>query len=286
MLTMDAVLIVITVGAFVIAAGLAVIGWRLLHTDGRGQTAERVEALRALAAEPDGPDQPADPVPVAVLESPAVVPVFARFATLAPEQVAPADWDATLGGHVHEHHAAATSLFARPPVASSVSRRPLLVGAVALVMLASAGTVYAVYRPQPARGGRLAEGRVAAGTVPLDLLSLTESVDTDGTFTVTGLVGNPTTGRPAEHVVAVVYLFDQAGHYFATARAGIDVAALAPGDQSPFVVKVPHGASAVRYRVGFREPDGAVVAHVDRRGQPIDGMTGGETAPPRGSGNE
>ena len=79
--------------------------------------------------------------------------------------------------------------------------------------------------------------------------------------------------------MAVVYLFDRDGHYFATGRAGIDVASLTPGDQSPFVVKVAHGSGAARYRVGFRHMDGAVVAHVDKRGQALDGTTeaGGPT---------
>jgi hypothetical protein len=280
---MDAVLILITVVALVVAAGLAVVGWNLLRTDRHAATAERVDALRALAAEPD---RPADPVPAAAVESPAVVPVFTRFATFAPEAAGAGDWDATLGGLGLEPRTAGPSLLAGPGVEAPTSRRPLLIAAVALVMLASAGTLYAVYRPQASAGRRATDGRVPATTVPLDLLSLTESVDTDGTFTVTGLVGNPAAGHPAAHVVAVVYLFDQAGHYFATARAGIDLPSLAPGDQSPFVVKVPHGATAARYRVGFREPDGAVVAHVDRRGQPIDGTTGGDTTPPRGSGNE
>jgi hypothetical protein len=45
---------------------------------------------------------------------------------------------------------------------------------------------------------------------------------------------------------------------------------------------VPHGAGAARYRVGFREPDGSVVAHVDKRGQSIEGTTEGAT--PKGSG--
>jgi hypothetical protein len=165
------------------------------------------------------------------------------------------------------------------------NRRFLLVTTVAVVMLAGAGTVFAMYRPQPsAIHSNIAERLVPAGTVPLQLLSLAESTDADGTFTVTGLVGNPAAGHTAQNVSAVVYLFDRDGRYFASGRTEIDLPSLAPGDQSPFVVRVPNGSAATRYRVGFREKDGAVVAHVDKRGQPIDGTTEGGAAP-RGTGH-
>lgn len=277
---MDAVLLVITIGALGLAVLLAIVGWRLLRND-RDQTAARVEALRALATEPD---QAVTDTPRA-LESPVVVPLFARQATRSIPDDEVADWDATLGQTPLppiEHEA---PLFASAAPTSGPHRRFVLVAVVAVVMMASAGTVYALYRPSSAANHpNTAERLVPAGTVPLELLSLSESTNLDGTFTVTGLVGNPSGGRPAQGVVAVVYLFDADGRYFATGRAGIDLASLAPGDQSPFVVTVPHGAAAIRYRVGFREPDGAVVAHVDKRGETIEGTTEGRTAP-RGTGH-
>ena len=48
-------------------------------------------------------------------------------------------------------------------------------------------------------------------------------------------------------------------------RAGIPSASFAPGEESPFVIKVPVAGVASRYRVRFRGADGAVIAHVDRR---------------------
>jgi len=276
---MDIVLLVITIGALGLAVLLAVVGWRLLRHD-RGQMAARVEALRAFAAEPD---RAITDTPKA-LESPVIVPLFARQATLSIQEDEASDWDARLGLPPQPPIEREAPLFASAATTSAPNRRLVLVAAVAIVMLASAGTVYALYRPSAATKHTGAESLVPAGTVPLELLSLSESTDADGTFTVTGLVGNPSGGRPAQGVVAVVYLFDGNGRYFATARAGIDLPSLAPGDQSPFVVNVPHGAAAIRYRVGFREPDGAVVAHVDKRGEMIEGTTEGGAAP-RGTGH-
>ena len=106
---------------------------------------------------------------------------------------------------------------------------------------------------------------------PLELLSLRHATDDAGTFTVTGLVQNPQSGRALRGVVAVIYLFDQQGRFLSSGRAAIDVPAFQPGDESPFVVKIPAVGAVTRYRVGFRYTDGAVVAHVDRRGQLPDG---------------
>src|SRR5579864_8250521 len=278
---MDTVLLVITIGALGLAVGLAFVGWKLLRHD-RSHTAARVEALRSLAAEPD-PEIAG--TTMSAPEMPVVVPVFARRAALPMDDDETSDWDATLGQTQHVGAESEVPVFRAAAMTPVPNRRFLVVTTVAVVMLAGAGTVYAVYRPQPpashpSMGGSL----VPAGTVPLQLLSLTESTDADGTFTVTGLVGNPAAGHTARNVCAVVYLFDREGHYFASGRAGIDLASLAPGDQSPFVVKVPNGSAAARYRVGFREPDGAVVAHVDKRGQTIDGTTEGGAAP-RGTGH-
>jgi len=278
---MDTVLMVITIGALGLAVSLAIVGWKLLHHD-RRHMAARVEALRALAAEPE--PEIAE-TKASAPEMPAIVPVVAQRATLPTADDETLDWDATLGRTLHMAGQGETPMFGATLSAPMPNRRFLLVTTVAVVMVAGAGTVYAVYRPQPsAVHPSIAGSLVPAGTVPLQLLSLTESTDADGTFTVTGLVGNPAAGRTAQNVCAVVYLFDREGHYFASGRAGIDLASLPPGDESPFVVKVPNGSAATRYRVGFREPDGAVVAHVDKRGQTIEGTTEGGAAP-RGTGH-
>ena len=40
---------------------------------------------------------------------------------------------------------------------------------------------------------------------------------------------------------------------------------LAPGEESPFVIRVPLTSAIERYRIGFRTEDGRVLSHVDRR---------------------
>lgn len=294
---MDLVLIVITVGALALAAGLSIVGWKLLQQD-RAELDARVESLRTLAAAPDPlsamedvfddlmPIPPVLPLAAAMPAAASAMPTGAMSIRMPALTDEPAlDWDTRLGATLHDADAETDTnlhlngpLLGGAPVMSSASRRGLVVAAVAIVMLATAGTAYAVYRPTAARS------LVPVNAVPLELLSLAETTDADGTFTVTGLIGNPPDARPAQHVVAVVYLFDREGHYFATGRAAIDLASLAPGNQSPFIVKVPHGTGAARYRVGFREPDGSVVAHVDKRGQSIDGTTEGAATPQKGSG--
>ncbi len=303
---MDVVFVVIMIGAFGLAIALAVVGWKLVR-HGHDATDSRVELLRALAAEADLVPAPiaessgvsAATVPVELVADVAMreeraerveEPVHARLASFAPETATadePSEWDSRLGhgslGLSGASHVAADV----PPVdlsmalapARTPSRMPFVAATLAVVMLASAGTVYAVYRPQfvTAAFRTQPDDRVPADTIPLELLSLNQVTETDGTFTVTGLIGNPATGHPARGIVAVVYLFDREGHYFATARSPIDLSSLAAGDQSPFVVKVPHGAGATRYRVGFRQADGAVAAHVDKRGANVDGMTEGLT---------
>jgi hypothetical protein len=75
------------------------------------------------------------------------------------------------------------------------------------------------------------------------------------------------------------YTFDDKGSFLASGRALIDVTALAPGDESPFVVSVPVTDTVARYRIGFRDEAGRVIAHVDKRRQatvaalrPFDGL--------------
>lgn len=100
--------------------------------------------------------------------------------------------------------------------------------------------------------------------MPLDLLTLHHETG-DGNLTVTGLVRNPAGNRAAQGVVATVALFGPDGQLRAAGRAGLDDPTLPPGGDSPFVIKVAVTGTVSRYRVGFRGPDGEVLAHVDRR---------------------
>ena len=231
------------VGALARAIAMAVLAWRLLRGD-RQRTDARAAMLRQLAFEPEAAPMEAE-----------------------PEQ----RWqDATMP----------------PPVFATVSRaeapsRSWVAVLVAVLFVAlGAGTVYGLYGPIATRvaqnNSAAAPERSArpADAPPLELLSLSHRLE-ESDFVVTGLVQNPRDGRPAPPVMAVVYVFNAQGDYFASGKAALEFATLAPGAESPFVVRLPKVSGVNRFRVGFRSVDGAVVAHVDRRGQPIEGTTAG-----------
>jgi hypothetical protein len=71
----------------------------------------------------------------------------------------------------------------------------------------------------------------------------------------------------------VVYLFDHNDQYFMTGRVDLSPADLRSGTDAPFEIHVAGARNVGRYRVGFRQADGTVVAHVDRRGQFPDGTS-------------
>jgi len=70
---------------------------------------------------------------------------------------------------------------------------------------------------------------------------------------------------PWRTIIATAVLFGPDGNFLTSGRAALDFTSLAPGDESPFVIAVPVNGTVARYRVGFRAPDGSVIAHVDRR---------------------
>jgi hypothetical protein len=147
-------------------------------------------------------------------------------------------------------------LFTAPESANPWSRRV----AVAFGLAACVSLVGYLLLPRPAVHARA----VATQSAPLELLSLRHTQDADG-LTVSGVVQNPRGGVAMSHVVATVLLFAADGTFLTNGRAEVDYATLAPGEESPFVIKVPVSGSVARYRVGFRRPDGTVIAHVDRR---------------------
>ncbi|MCR4376287.1 MAG: hypothetical protein NUW22_15710 [Acidobacteria bacterium] len=154
-----------------------------------------------------------------------------------------------------------------PAVHTRAPSRGWIPALVALLCLAlGAWTVYGLYRPDAV------EAR--AQTLPLDLFSLSHRLEA-GALVVTGLIQNPREGQPVPRVMAVAYVFNAQGEYTASGKAALEFAPLAPGAQSPFVIRIPAVEGVTRFRVGFRAEDGSVIAHVDRRGQPIDGTTAG-----------
>jgi hypothetical protein len=129
-------------------------------------------------------------------------------------------------------------------------------GAVMLLLIAGIVVLSAPASTKTQSG----EGVSAA---PLELMSMRYQRK-GTTLTVSGFVKNPAGGAAMNGVTAVVFAFDRTGAFVASGRAPLDVGALAPGDESPFVVNVPNVSDVARYRVTFRRGD-TVVRHIDRR---------------------
>jgi hypothetical protein len=294
---MESLLLIVTVVAVLLGTAMSLVAWRLLR-DNRDRSAARVEALVNLAREGEPlavfEPEPAHPAPrpaPAIERAPALPPAHAPAAP-APEPT----WDLALRPGSAAHFTASvanaaadvaprrdslrhapvhdligsSAMFAAEPVPAAPNRRWVALAAVCLVVIAGAAAVYGL-RTWDVFGAIANASAAPRDAQPLELLSLRHASDDSGTFTVTGLVQNPVAGRRLRGVVAVIYLFDAQGRFLASGRAALDVASFTPGDESPFVVKVPTTANVSRYRVGFRLEDGGVVAHVDRRGQILDG---------------
>lgn len=229
---------VVLVAALALAAGMAGVAWRLLRSD-RERTEARAAMLRQLAfeAEPELEDR--------VFQAPGV-----------------ASFEPAFGSTVDR----------TPPP----SRRFMAAGVVVVFMAVGAASVYGIYGTNERSGGTDGTGGSVKGRIvpPLELLSLSHRSEADD-FVVAGLVQNPEDGRTASSVLAVVYVFNAQGEYFASGKAALEFGPLSPGAESPFVVRIPKTTGVSRFRVGFRAQDGAVVAHVDRRGKSLEGTTPG-----------
>jgi hypothetical protein len=228
---MDTTLVGVTVLSMMMAASLSVIVWRMLR-DERQRSEARVLALSRMAGHrAQNHELPLNDAPV----------VMASSLFTAPEHASP--W-----GH-------------RVAVMTGLG---LVVASMILFALTAAD------RKAPARGVQApaAQGAApaAATAAGLELLSLRDTRQADA-LTITGLVHNPRAGAPLTRVTVTAYTFDDKGSFLASGRALIDVTALAPGDESPFVVSVPVSDAVARYRIGFRDEAGRVIAHVDKRRQ-------------------
>lgn len=243
---------IVTFVALSLAIGMSMVAMRLLRGD-RHRSAARVSALAAAALAYPEDDAFADE------------PMLHR-----------ADPDEAAFDGFREPD---SQLFAATVAPPRSSRRWIAVCVVALVMAGIGGGVYVFLAPTAlgATGARAASvtPTVAATAVrtpaqnatPIELISLKHTTDAS-TFSVAGLVQNPTNGAPFTHVIAVVYLFDNDGRYFATGRADLEFRGLRPGEEAPFTISIPNTAQVGRYRVGFRREDGSVIAHVDKRNHP------------------
>jgi hypothetical protein len=235
------------------AASLSVIVWRMLR-DERRRSEARVMALTAMASSrPSG----------AVTRATRVEPRPPALDLVIRDGPAPTPASAP-----------ATPMFVEPEVASPWGHRFAvmaglgLVGASVILFSLIANDRHLVTRAS-STGSAAAAAPPAAGpaiAAGLELMSLRDGRE-PGSLRITGLVHNPRDGATLSRVTVTAYAFDDKGAFLASGRALLDVATLAPGDESPFVVSVPVTETVARYRIGFRGEDGRVIAHVDKRQQ-------------------
>jgi hypothetical protein len=146
-------------------------------------------------------------------------------------------------------------------------RRPLLTAAAGLAVVLSVVVLIAMtgdrHDGSTEAPARFAEAPATPSRESLELLSMRAARD-GSTLAVTGLVRNPS-GTPPVALTATVSAFDRDGRVVASGTALLSP--LGPGDQSLFVVTIPHVSKLARYRVSFRSSTG-LVRHVDRRTDP------------------
>lgn len=244
---MDIALLVLAAASLLAAAGFGIAAWRVL-AEQRRRSAARV-AMLAAALEGEAADTSAIGSAIrraADAEPP--VPIAPRAIAAVP----------------------VSSMFGTAP-GGAVRGRPIIKGAVAAAMAVTLIVVAMANRTHT-------ETSPASGqTAPLELMSMRHTRD-GSTFTVTGLVRNPSAGARRERIAAVVLVFGRDGAFALSGRAPLDFTALAPGDESPFVVMVPNAGDVSRYRLSFRT-DASVVRHVDRRITQDAGGPAGDSAP-------
>lgn len=265
-----------------LAIGLTVVVLRLLRQD-RQRSDARVAALVSLAGMPA-----VTAAPVMAFEHPPVRldrrPIPARRSAPVPAPPRPArDADTATPARLS---AADIEIFrdaaAASPAAAHVLPSDLFeqsapqtgshllyigLGAIVMAALIFMGFRWAVgSSPAATTETSAALAPAAAATAqPLGLVSLQHEQSGDGTLVISGVVRNPADSITRERIFAAASLVDAAGTLVATARAPLDFTSLAPGEESPFVVRIAAADGVARYRIGFRDAAGAAVAHIDRR---------------------
>jgi hypothetical protein len=245
---MDTTLVGVTLLSMMMAASLSVIVWRMLR-DERQRSEARVIALSRMAG---GHRQPHND--------------HAALARRTASEPRPTAIELPL----HESAVATSSaLFTVPEQASPWGHRVAVMAGLGLVV--ASVILFALTATDRKAAARAVQAPAAQAAAPaaaggLELLSLRDTRQADS-LTITGLVHNPRGGAALTKVTVTAYTFDDKGSFLASGRALIDVTALAPGDESPFVVSVPVTDAVARYRIGFRDEAGRVIAHVDKRRQ-------------------
>lgn len=249
----------------IMAIGLAIVTARLLRQD-RQRSDARVTMLATLAAAPTfDAHAPFDAPPVRL--EPRMRPrqaPSAQHAPRAPRAVVPAAAEIEIVRDAPAAGLAAPDLFEPAPARTGISLIYIFAGAVIVAALIALAFRWAL--PAPAATAETTATIAApAAPQPLALVSLRHEQQADGTLVISGVVRNLPGSSARERLFAAASLLDAEGAVIATARAPLDFTTLAPGDESPFVVRVTGATGVARYRVGFRDAAGASVAHVDQR---------------------
>ena len=235
---MDTVLLIITLVSLLAALTMSVVTWRVVRED-RRRSAARVAEIASELGYTTRPAEPAVPSP---------------FASAAAT-------DAERDAHDAMPKTPVADLFA---LAERLPVRWQPIGLALLGGLVVSGIALAGASLLRDSGGSNMVATVAASPPPLELVALRHSREGD-TLTVSGLVRNPSTGSIMRRVMAVVFMFDRRGDFAGSGRAQLELATLAPGNEAPFLIRTQDDPAIGRYRVSFRNEEGAVLPHIDRR---------------------
>lgn len=249
---MDTTLVGVTLLSMMMAASLSVVVWRMLR-DERQRSDARVIALSRMAG-------PTSQRLTATRERPTAFELPLHESSVVSESNLNAE------RRLRESPRDA-KLFDVPEQSSPWGHRFAVMAGLGLV--AASVILFALTATDRKASARVAPATAAApaaAAAGLELVSLRDARQADS-LTITGLVHNPRGGAALRNVTVTAYTFDDKGSFLASGRALIDVTALAPGDESPFVVSVPVSDTVARYRIGFRDAAGRVIAHVDKRRQ-------------------
>ena len=239
-----------------LAIGLTVVLLRFVRQD-RQRSEARVLALVSLAANPArAPRATFDAPPVRLERRP------------APKRVEPAAQKPLARVAALETAAVAPELF-EPAVPRAASHLIYIgIGAAVMVTLIALGFRWSLSSgAAPATETSAAIGGTAAAPTaqPLGLVALRHEQTADGSLVISGVVKNPAGSIAREKIFAAASLVGADGELIATARSPLDFTSLAPGEESPFVVRIAAVGNVARYRIGFRDASGHAVAHIDRR---------------------
>jgi hypothetical protein len=259
---MDSILLIVTLASVAIAATMGAVVAKLLRSERRRSDA-RVAALTEMA-DADSRIEPA------IVEQPARVPPrqgAGRERGGGLQALADVDMSVDdLELNQVEPTAPVGELFVQPVRRSTWLPR---LGVAAALILAVAAIGFVVFSKTPSSGEvsdtapvQPASAQAPAGS--LELLSLTHQQQVEA-LTISGLVQNPRDGLPLSKVTVTAFLFAADGSFLASGRAPLDFTVLRPGDESPFVISVPVQRPVARYRVGFRDEEGRIIGHIDRR---------------------